>query len=217
MVWLLLLMLGLVMGELCVELGALVIVILLGMLSHVTHLLSLLDIVGAMLTICHGSISESFSGGMSPLKSLRTLRSMSGMSQRLTFLNALVYVLLRMMIRVTSHLLILVEVLLLLIESRVAWIVVRSGLLVAVIVLILASNHLPSHVSGLTTHGSTPLLLRAKTRVKCLILLELMQRAQYPRVPVPFYTSALFNFLFNNNQSLYSITVTHLPSTTKSF
>ena len=112
-----------------------------------------------------GGVAEAVSGSVRALHPVRALRPVSGVSQGLSLLDALVY----LMAIGANGFLKLVEVLLLLVERRRAQTVGGTRctrrhrvLLVAGGVLVLARNHLSTGVT-------CTLLLRSKSWIKCLI------------------------------------------------
>ena len=133
------------------------------------------------------SVSESLGGGVSALHPIRSLGPVSGVSERLPLLDPLVdhHVALGLA-------LVLIEVLLLLIESLAGWgspiLLVAVGLMI----LVLRCDHLGP--------GLLALLLRAETRIESLFfVVNGVQRIQDTRVAIALYLNIVI-FILNNCQ-----------------
>ena len=133
------------------------------------------DLVLVLSIAISSSVSESLGGGVSALHPIRSLRPVSGVSERLPLLNPLV----------DHHIalglaLVLIEVLLLLIESLAGGgspiLLVAVGLMI----LVLRCDHLgPSLLA---------LLLRPETRIEGLFfVVNGVQRVQDARVAIALY------------------------------
>jgi hypothetical protein len=137
-------------------------------------ILALMIAVSAFSVALSGSVTEAVSGSVSALHAFRPLRTVGGVSQRLSFFDALVHhhVALRLS-------LIVVEVLLLLIECQASR---CSPILLVTVTLVLRSDHL--RASFLT------FLLGAKTRVEGLLLIvNWVKGVQNARIPIALYSN----------------------------
>ena len=133
------------------------------------------------------SVTESLSGGVSPLQSIRSLGPVSGVSKGLPLLNPLVnhHITLRLA-------LILIEVLLLLIKCLTGWSSPILMIAVTLMILVLRCDHLcPSLLA---------LLLRPESRIKGLFfIINWVKRIQYTRVSIALYLN-IVTFILNNCQ-----------------
>ena len=155
------------MGHLCVHFGCILIRVLDVMIFSLVVL-----VLSIAISSC---VSESLGGSVSALHPIRSLRPVSGVSERLPLLDPLVdhHVALGLA-------LILIEVLLLLIESLAGGgspiLLVAVGLMI----LVLRCDHLGP--------GLLALLLRAETRIESLFfVVNGVQRIQDTRVAIALY------------------------------
>ena len=158
------------MGHLCVHFGCILIRVLDMMIFSLVVVLVL--VLSITISSC---VSESLGGGVSALHPIRSLGPVSGVSERLPLLDPLVdhHVALGLA-------LVLIEVLLLLIESLAGGgspiLLVAVGLMI----LVLRCDHLGP--------GLLALLLRAETRIESLFfVVNGVQRVQDTRVAIALY------------------------------